>query len=73
MPELRHFLYKSKSTAQFASPAVEPPYHTPEAAERLLAQYQALHHRLHNVARPLKLLFYQLETDAMLGWVSYLM
>ncbi|KAF4520638.1 hypothetical protein B566_EDAN007504 [Ephemera danica] len=70
VPELRHFLYKSKSTAQFVSPAVEPPYHGPAAAERLLAQYQALHHRVHNPARPLKLLFYQLDTDAMLGWVA---
>ncbi|KAJ9580107.1 hypothetical protein L9F63_004249, partial [Diploptera punctata] len=37
VPEMRHFLYKCKSTAQFWSPALEPPYHIPEESERLLA------------------------------------
>ncbi|XP_059475617.1 vacuolar fusion protein MON1 homolog A [Neocloeon triangulifer] len=70
VPEVRHFLYKAISTAQFTSPALEVPYHTSENAERLMSQYQALHHRLHSSSRPLKLLFYQLETDAMLGWIT---
>jgi vacuolar fusion protein MON1 len=69
VPELRHFLYKAISTAQFTSPALEVPYHTKENAERLMGLYQALHHRIHSSTRPLKLLFYQLETESMLGWV----
>jgi len=70
VPELRHFLYKAISTAQFTSPALEVPYHTQENAERLMSRYKALHHRLHSPARPLKLLYYQLESEAMLGWVK---
>ncbi|PSN48504.1 Vacuolar fusion protein MON1 A [Blattella germanica] len=70
VPDLRHFLYKCKSTAQFWSPALEPPYHITEESERLLGLYQALHHRLHAASRPLKLLHQQLDKETMLGWVS---
>ncbi|XP_067002562.1 vacuolar fusion protein MON1 homolog [Anabrus simplex] len=70
VPEMRHFLYKCKSTAQFWSPSVEPPYHTPEEVERLLGLYRALHHRLHAASRPLKLLHQQLDKETMLGWVT---
>lgn len=70
VPEMRHFLYKCKSTAQFWSPALEPPYHIPEESERLLGLYQALHHRLHAASRPLKLLHQQLEKETLLGWIA---
>ncbi|KDR23174.1 protein SAND isoform X1 [Zootermopsis nevadensis] len=70
VPEMRHFLYKCRSTAQFWSPALEPPYHVTEESERLLGLYQALHHRLHAASRPLKLLHQQLEKETMLGWVT---
>lgn len=70
VPEMRHFLYKCKSTAQFWSPALEPPYHIMEESERLLGLYQALHHHLHAASRPLKLLHQQLDKETMLGWVT---
>jgi hypothetical protein len=70
VPEMRHFLYKCKSTAQFWSPALEPPYHVTEESERLLALYQTLHHRLHAASRPLKLLHQQLDKETMLGWIT---
>ncbi|PNF25223.1 Vacuolar fusion protein MON1-like protein A [Cryptotermes secundus] len=70
VPEMRHFLYKCKSTAQFWSPALEPPYHTTEESQRLLGLYQALHHHLHAASRPLKLLHQQLDKETMLGWVT---
>lgn len=72
VPEMRHFLYKCKSTAQFWSPALEPPYHTMEESQRLLGLYQALHHHLHAASRPLKLLHQQLDKETMLGWVRKL-
>ena len=34
--DLRHFLYKSKSTAQFTSPELEAPYDDPKERERLV-------------------------------------
>nr|CAD7567396.1 unnamed protein product [Timema californicum] len=70
VPEMRHFLYKCKSTAQFWSPGLEPPYHTAEETERLLGLYQALHHRLHAASRPLKLLHQQLDKETLLAWVT---
>ncbi|XP_071562761.1 vacuolar fusion protein MON1 homolog [Temnothorax nylanderi] len=70
LPEMRHVLYKCKSTAQFWSPGVKPPYTTDEEIERLLGLYQCLHHRLHSPSRPLKLIFQQLDKETMLAWVA---
>lgn len=70
LPEMRHVLYKCKSTAQFWSPGLQPPYTTDEEIERLLGQYQCLHHRLHSPSRPLKLIFQQLDKETMLAWVT---
>lgn len=70
LPEMRHVLYKCKSTAQFWSPGFQPPYTTDEEIERLLGLYQCLHHRLHSPSRPLKLIFQQLDKETMLAWVA---
>ncbi|KAK9294492.1 hypothetical protein QLX08_010939 [Tetragonisca angustula] len=70
LPEIRHVLYKCRSTAQFWSPGFQPPYTTDEEIERLLGLYQCLHHRLHSPNRPLKLIFQQLEKETMLAWVT---
>ena len=73
IPELRHFLYKSRSAAQFSSPAYEAPYTTEEDRARLFGLYQYLHHRIHSTARPLKILFHVGAYETLLGWVSRLM
>jgi len=70
IPDLRHFLYKSKSTAQFTSPQYEAPYNTDEEQRRLFGLYQYLHHKIHNAARPLKILFHVGAYETLLGWVS---
>ncbi|XP_014218485.1 vacuolar fusion protein MON1 homolog A [Copidosoma floridanum] len=70
LPEMRHVLYKCKSTAQFWSPGFQSPYNTDEEIQRLLGCYQCLHHRLHSPSRPLKLIFQQLEKETMLAWVT---
>ncbi|XP_074645547.1 vacuolar fusion protein MON1 homolog A-like [Tubulanus polymorphus] len=70
IPDLRHFIYKSRSTAQFTSPDFEAPYVTSEERERVFSLYQYLHHRIHNSTRPLRLLFHVGEYETLLGWVT---
>lgn len=70
--DLRHFLYKSRSTAQFTSPEVEAPYLRAEEQERLFGLYLYLHHRIHMTDRPLKILYYVGQHETLLGWASYL-
>ncbi|XP_011306022.1 vacuolar fusion protein MON1 homolog A [Fopius arisanus] len=70
LSEMRHVLYKCRSTAQFWSPGFQPPYVKDEEIERLLGLYQCLHHRLHAPSRPLKLIFQQLDKETMLAWVT---
>lgn len=68
--ELRHFLYKCKSTAQFYSPAMQIPYTDENEKKRLLMLYQNAHHCLHSASRPLKLLYQQMDKENILAWVT---
>lgn len=68
--DVRHFLYKSRSTAQFTGPRVEAPYVTSEDWNHLFGLYQYLHHRMYKSTRPLKMLYYSGERETMVGWVS---
>lgn len=68
--DLRHFLYKSRSTAQFTSPEIEAPYLKPEEQERLFGLYLYLHHRIHMTDRPLKILYHVGQHETLLGWAS---
>nr|CAG4651716.1 EOG090X03TW [Triops cancriformis] len=71
LPELRHFLYKCKSSAQCTWPRLSPPYTaTPEAYEALLGLYRWAHHRIHYSARPLRLLYKATPTEILLGWAT---
>ncbi|CAH1784209.1 unnamed protein product [Owenia fusiformis] len=70
IPDLRHFMYKSRSTAQFTSPELESPYHTASEQERIFGLYQYLHHRMHSTSRPLKILFHVGSYETLLGWVT---
>ncbi|BFZ08837.1 hypothetical protein BsWGS_11876 [Bradybaena similaris] len=68
--DLRHFLYKARSTAQYTSPEFETPYHTKEEQERLFCLYYYLHDRIHTSGRPLKILFHVGPYETLLGWVT---
>ncbi|KAK7483687.1 hypothetical protein BaRGS_00025120 [Batillaria attramentaria] len=68
--DLRHFLYKARSTAQYTSPELEAPYTKPEEQERLFGLYHYLHHRIHTSGRPLKILFHVGQYETLLGWVT---
>lgn len=65
-PELRHYLYKCKYTAQFYQPSISPPYTVD--INRLLDLYKAAHQMLHCHSRPLKLIFQRTPREAILAW-----
>lgn len=69
-PELRHFLYKSKSAAQFTSPISATAYQDETDAERLHGIYLEMQHQLHSPHRPLKLIYRGDSHENVLGWVS---
>lgn len=69
IPEIRHFLYKSKSNAQLLCSEVTVPYDTPEEFVRLEGLYYDIHHRIHNNIRPLKLIYEMHENEIILAWV----
>lgn len=70
LPEIRHFLYRCKSSAQLVCSEITAPYNTPETFERLENTYFELHHRIHNSGRPLKLIYEAREREILLVWVS---
>ncbi|KAJ8944935.1 hypothetical protein NQ318_013083 [Aromia moschata] len=64
--ELRHYLYKCKSTAQFYQPSLSPPYVL--SKQRLIDLYKRAYQRLHCTTRPLKLLFERSSDEVILAW-----
>ena len=70
--DIRHFLYKSRSSAQYTSPDYSAPYSTPVEQDRLFLMYQFIHSRMHSQARPVKILFHVGQAETILGWVSRL-
>ncbi|XP_055371457.1 vacuolar fusion protein MON1 homolog A [Condylostylus longicornis] len=68
IPELRHFLYKPKSTAQLLCSEITAPYSSISEFERLEAIYCKLHHRIHNLSMPLKLIYEVKEKEVILAW-----
>ncbi|SPP79139.1 vacuolar fusion protein MON1 homolog A [Drosophila guanche] len=70
IPELRHFLYKPKSTAQLLCPMLRHPYKSLQELERLEAIYCGLLHRIHNSSQPLKLIYEIKEREVVLAWAT---
>ena len=61
IPELYHFVYKSKSTAQYTSPELEAPYVERDEQERCVVLYQLVpafffNRLISNVNVPLQIL-----------------
>ncbi|KAM7354072.1 vacuolar fusion protein MON1 homolog [Cochliomyia hominivorax] len=68
IPELRHFIYKPKSTAQVLCSELVPPYTKLNEFERLEGIYCELLERVHHAARPLKLIFEAKSSEVILAW-----
>ena len=70
IPDVRHFLYKAKSVAQFTSSKLRrQPYAEEEAAWRLHETYLQLQNRMHSQQRPLKLMYLAGKYENVLCWV----
>ncbi|XP_038152011.1 vacuolar fusion protein MON1 homolog A [Cyprinodon tularosa] len=70
IPELRHFLYKSKSSGLYTSPEFPEVYQSDEEQERLMGLYQDLHSCLHHPTRPLRSFYRCSEAENLLAWVT---
>jgi len=68
--EVRHFLYKSRTSAQFTSPLHSPCYKTAEDRRRLDSLYLSMQNRFHSVSLPLKLGHYSTHNETVLGWLT---
>ncbi len=70
VPEIKHFIYKSKGTAQFTTSDRVPPYsNNDKARTRLQNLYLILKSRLHSPSRPLKLVYYSGPYENVIAWV----
>ena len=69
IPEIRHYMYKSKTTAQFLS-SHDSTYDDVEAMNRLKNIHFILKTRLHSLTRPYKLLYYSGSTENVIAWVK---
>ncbi|KAG7229675.1 hypothetical protein INR49_012719 [Caranx melampygus] len=70
IPELRHFLYKSKSSGLYTSPEFPVVYQSDEEQERLMGLYQDLHSCLHHPNRPLRSFYRCGDSENLLAWVT---
>ncbi|XP_055548155.1 vacuolar fusion protein MON1 homolog A [Wyeomyia smithii] len=70
IPEIRHFIYKSKSNAQLLCSELTIPYSSIGQFKRLEGMYFELHHRIHNSGRPVKLIYQMQEKEILLAWVT---
>ncbi|XP_028406838.1 vacuolar fusion protein MON1 homolog A-like [Dendronephthya gigantea] len=70
IPNLLHFVYKSRSTSQYTSPELEAPYNNQDEEERLFGLYLYLHHHIHSSGQPLKILCHVGSKEMLLGWVT---
>lgn len=70
IPEIRHFIYKSKSNAQLLCSEITVPYNSAGEFERLRSIYCDAHHNMHNTTRPLKLIYEMKEKEIILAWIT---
>ncbi|XP_053694905.1 vacuolar fusion protein MON1 homolog A [Sabethes cyaneus] len=70
IPEIRHFIYKSKSNAQLLCSELTIPYSSIGQFKRLEGMYFELHHQIHNSSRPVKLIYRMQKKEILLAWVT---
>jgi len=68
LAEVRYFLYKSRSSAQYTAPEPAPCYQTPEDMKRLLSIFLSIQNRFHIASRPIKLCYRATSQELILAW-----
>nr|CAG4646153.1 EOG090X03TW [Macrothrix elegans] len=68
--DVRHFLYKSRSSAQYTNAPITPPYQNEQGQQYLMDLYRHIHGRMHASLRPLKLLCHTAEKEVLFGSVT---
>nr|CAG4643112.1 EOG090X03TW [Ilyocryptus agilis] len=68
--DVRHFLYKSRSSAQYTNSNVGLPYHHEQGQLYLMDLYRHIHGRMHSPSRPLKILCHTAEKEILFGSVT---
>jgi len=70
-PEIRHFLYKSKTTAQFTSSVMGQPYvDDDEAQRRVQSLYLFAQSKTHSSGRNVKFLYYTGSYETIAAWAT---
>lgn len=67
--DIRHFLYKSRSSAQFTNANLGPPYQHDQGKFYLMDLYRHIHGRMHLPSRPLKIMCHTAEKEVLFGLV----
>ena len=69
IPDIKHFLYKSKTTAQFTGSEYLTPYKDEVSQDRLQNIYLFLQGQLHAASRTAKLIYYTGKYENVFSWV----
>lgn len=67
--DIKHFLYKSKTTAQFTGSEFCDPYLDPTSQDRLHNLYLYLQSKVHYSNRNIKTVFHGGKLENVMGWV----
>lgn len=67
--DVRHFLYKSRSSAQYTNANNGPPYQNEQGQLYLMELYRHVHGRMHSPSRPLKIMCHTAEKEILFGVV----
>lgn len=68
LPDIRHFLYKSKTSAQYTAPLPAACYRAPDQMKRLNSIFLSLQNRFNVTSRPVKLCYRATSSELVLGW-----
>lgn len=71
LPEIRYFLYKSRTSAQFTSPVPALCYRSnPQQINRLHSRFLTIQNRFLVASRPVKLCYFSTSNETILGWIT---
>jgi len=70
LPEIRYFVYKSRTSAQYTSPSPGLCYRTPDQLLRLHSIFLSIQNRFLVASRPVKLSYFATSNEIILGWIT---